>query len=101
MIACTRCLIELGVDYDALARLDVPTGFSDLETFERDEHMETSPPSGANLPLVIPAPAGCLTDPNDEDLLIHRGCATGDELAELTPLERRVAYAESEDELDA
>ena len=82
MIACTRCRIELAVDIDAVAGLDVPTGFTTVADWERFEHMSTSPPSGENMPLVIPPPPDCMIDPDDPDLLIHRGCATPDELAE-------------------
>ncbi len=78
MIACTRCRVELAVDIDAVAGLDTPTGFTTVADFEQP----TSPPSGEHMPLVIPPPPDCMMDPDDPDLLIHRGCATPDELAE-------------------
>ncbi|MEJ7783811.1 MAG: hypothetical protein WKF96_03340 [Solirubrobacteraceae bacterium] len=98
MICCSRCQIELAVDLDAAAGLDVPTGFRTALDWDRFEHGPASPPSGAHMPLVIPPPPDCMIDPSDPDLLIHRRCATADEIAEDAG---RLPDAEDEGRLDA
>lgn len=82
VIRCPRCTSPLPLDAAEVMGHNTPTGFRDVETWERTEHMPTSPPSGEDLPLVIVPPPNCMIDPDDPDLLIHRGCATRDELAE-------------------
>lgn len=90
---CSRCNQPVPIDYDAM--LNVETGFTTVDDFEKP----TSPPSGEDMPLVIPPPAGWLADPDDEDRFICRGCATEAELDELSLLELRVAGVASEDDL--
>lgn len=51
------------------------------------------------LPVVVPS-AGWMVDPDDPDRFINRGCATQDELDELTSPEFRVASADEDDDLD-
>lgn len=60
----------------------------------------TSPPSGVDMPEIVVPSAGFLTDPDNEERFICMGCATQDELDDLSLLELRVAGATDEDDLD-
>ncbi|MEJ7785574.1 MAG: hypothetical protein WKF96_12285 [Solirubrobacteraceae bacterium] len=98
---CSRCERPLPIDLDALAGVGVPDDFPGMKVWNRTEDMPTEPASGFDLPLIIAPVAGSMMSPDDPDGLIHRACATLDEISELTPDERKVAYATSEKALDA